>query len=352
MSSTHTTHAAQPKVGVLLLNIGSPDAPRALPVRRYLAEFLGDPRIVELPRWLWQPLLHGIVINVRAFRSARVYRRIWRAEGSPLVHFSERIAGGLERLLAERTDRRISVALAMRYGQPDIDRAFEGFHKAGVDRVLVLPLHPQYCASTVGSAFDGVTAALARRRWVPEFRFVSGYHDHPGYVAALAASVREHWREVGERRHLLLSFHSIPAAYARKGDPYPEQVNRTSELLARALGLDAGQWSVGFQSRFMAGRWLEPTTETMLDRLAATGVRRVSVISPVFPTDCLETLDDLVIRASAHFLRAGGERLDVVPALNDAPAHLEFLADLVQSQTSGWLASASGASAQVVRLAG
>ena len=197
----------------------------------------------------------------------------------------------------------------------------------------------------MGSAFDGVTAALMRRRSVPEFRFINGYHDHPGYIAALAASVREHWRGIGERRHLLMSFHSIPAAYARNGDPYPVQVQRTSELLARALGLEAGQWSVGFQSRFMAGRWLEPSTETMLGNLAVSGTRRVSVISPVFPTDCLETLDDLVIRASACFLRGGGERLDVVPALNDAPAHLGFLADLVQSQVSGWLTGASAASA-------
>jgi ferrochelatase len=338
------------RTGVLLVNIGSPDEPRPGAVRRYLAEFLGDPRIVELPRWLWQPLLQGIILNTRAFRSARVYGRVWRAEGAPLVHWSRQIAARLQERLDVRHSGAVTVALAMRYGQPDMASVLAELQQAGIGRVLVLPLHPQYCATTVGSAFDGLGQALARQRWIPEIRFINGYHDHQGYIAALADAVRRHWRETGGRRHLVLSYHSIPVAYARRGDPYPTQVRRTSELLSQALGLESNQWSMGFQSRFMAGQWLEPSTEGTLTGLAAAGVKQVSIMSPVFPTDCLETLDDLVIRAADHFRRSGGETLDVIPALNDSSAHVDFLADLVGQHMAGWLPAVGTAPAPVIRL--
>jgi ferrochelatase len=218
--------------------------------------------------------------------------------------------------------------------------------------VLVLPLHPQYCASTVASAFDGVALAWARMRRLPEQRLVNGYYDHPGYIRALAASVRDHWSRAGGQRHLLMSYHSIPLAYARRGDPYPEHVRETSGLLARELGLGSGEWSLGFQSRVLGGRWLEPATEAVLTSLAAGGVRRVSVISPVFPTDCLETLDDLVVQARIQFIRNGGDELDVVPALNDRDDHLDFLACLAEERCAGWFGPARGdGRASVVPLA-
>ncbi|HET7365348.1 MAG TPA: ferrochelatase [Burkholderiales bacterium] len=290
---------------ILLINLGTPAAPSAPAVRRYLAEFLADPRVVPLPRWLWLPLLHGVVLPLRAPQSAHKYAQIWMAEGSPLAVYTARMAA----LLAERLER--PVRYAMRYGAPAIASALSGL----VDPVVV-PLYPQYAASTTGSVLD----VLPRN--VPVVR---GFHDHPAYVAALAARVRRHWDERGRGLMLLMSFHGLPQRAA--GD-YERECRATAALLARALGLRDSEWRVTFQSRFGYARWLEPYTEQTMVDLARDGLRRVDVICPGFVADCLETLEEIGIRARQRFEDAGGESLELVPCLNDSPEWIGALAEI------------------------
>jgi ferrochelatase len=322
--------------GVLLANLGSPDAPTPAALRRYLAEFLADRRVVELPRLLWWPLLHGVILNLRPRRSARLYARVWTPEGAPLVAIGHRQAAAVAAALARRLDAPPRVALGMRYGKPSIRAALQELCDHGCARVLVLPLYPQYFAGTTGSTFDAVAAALVRRRRVPALRFVGDYHDDEAYVAALACSVRELWDREGEPERLLLSFHGIPARYARAGDPYPEQCRRTANLLAAALGLPYERWLLCFQSRFGREAWLEPYTDRTLQSWAANGVRRVDVVCPGFAADCLETLEEIAILNRQRFLAAGGERFRYIPALNDRPEHIEALAGLIVRELQGW----------------
>lgn len=322
--------------GVLLANMGSPDAPTPAALRRYLAEFLADRRVVELPRLLWWPVLHGIILNVRPRRSARLYARVWTPEGAPLLAIGRRQAAALAAALARRLDPPPHVALGMRYGTPSIRAALRELRDRDCTRVLVLPLYPQYFSGTTGSTFDAVAAALVRWRRVPALRFIGDYHDDDAYVSALARSVRELWDRDGEPERLLLSFHGIPKRYARAGDPYAEQCQRTANLLAGVLGLPYERWLVSFQSRFGREKWLEPYTDRTLQSWAAGGVRRVDVVCPGFAADCLETLEEIDMLNRRLFLAAGGERFRYIPALNDRPDHVEALADLVVRHLQGW----------------
>lgn len=322
--------------GLLITNLGSPEAPTAPALRRYLAEFLGDPRVVEIPRPVWWLVLHGIILNVRPPKSAKLYAKVWTPQGSPLLSIARRQADLLDAELGRRLDPPVHVALGMRYGTPSIRGALESLRDRGCTRILVLPLYPHYFSGTTGSTFDAVAATLTRWRRVPALRLVADYHDDEAYVAALARSVRELWEREGEPERLLLSFHGIPVRYQRAGDPYPEQCQRTANLLAAALGLPYERWLVSFQSRFGRERWLEPYTDKTLMAWGASGIKRVDVLCPGFSADCLETLEEIDRLNRGFFLRAGGERFRYIPALNERPDHIAMLADLALRNLQGW----------------
>mgnify|MGYP006288552819 CR=1 FL=1 len=331
-------HGSPECTGILLVNLGSPQAPTTSALRRYLAEFLWDRRVVEVPRPVWWLLLHGLILRTRPPRSARAYRGIWDrlGEGAPLLAVSRRQQEGIEDRLRERFAGPVATALAMRYGRPSIAEGLEELRRAGARRVLVLPLYPQYSGSTTASVFDAVTAELQGWRWVPELRFVHHYHREPGYLDALAASLREHWAEHGWPDRLILSFHGVPKRYLLAGDPYHCQCQTTARLLAERLELPEDFWRITFQSRFGRAEWLRPYTDETLEALPEAGAGTVDVVCPGFSADCLETLQEIDDENREVFLRAGGQHFRYVPALNDRPDHLDFLADLAVRHCRGW----------------
>ncbi len=335
MSNVQPVAGGRGRAGVLLLNLGTPSAPTAAAVRRYLAEFLWDPRVVEIPRPIWWLILNLVVLNVRPRRVAHAYRSIWTDEGSPLLAIARRQAAAVARKFGGADDA-LAVALGMRYGEPSTRAALEQLRSKDVRRLLVLPLYPQYSGATTGSAFDAVADTLKRWRWVPELRFVSDYHEDTGYVAALAASIREHRSAVHERRLLLFSFHGIPKRYSRRGDPYAEQCLSTARLVAAELGLGEGDWKVSFQSRFGREEWLRPYTDETLAQLPRQGLRSVDVVCPGFSADCLETLEEINVENRGRFIEAGGEAFHYIPCLNDDERHIAALGRIVAGQLAGW----------------
>lgn len=335
------THGQPGRIGVLVANLGTPDAPTPAAVRRYLAEFLGDPRVIELPRALWWPLLHGVILRVRPRRSAHAYRQIWTAAGSPLLAGTRALAEALRQRLTALLPVPPAVAVGMCYGNPSLPAALAELRAQQVRRLLVLPLYPQYSATTTAAVFDRVSAELRGWRWLPELRFVNDYYAEPGYIAALAATLAERGAGGNSASHLLFSFHGLPRRYRDAGDPYSCQCQMTARLVAERLALPAAAWSVAFQSRVGRQRWLEPYTEERLRELAAGGTREITVICPGFAVDCLETLEEIALRGSAAFLAAGGSRFDYVPALNDRPEHADALAALVTRHCRGWAEAGS-----------
>ncbi len=329
-------HLQVPRCGVLLVNLGSPDAPTPSAVRRFLAQFLSDRRVIELSPWLWRPILHGIVLRVRPRRVARNYQKIWSDEGSPLLVYSQRLAQRVGEALATQVPGPVSVAVAMTYGRPSVTQAVDRLLAEGVRRLLVVPLFPQYSATTTAAAHDAVARDLAQRRFLPELRWINHYHDEPDYIGALADSVTRHWDEHGRPKRLLMSFHGIPERYFAAGDPYSCHCNGTARLLAERLGLAAGDWELVFQSRFGREPWLRPYLDQRLGELAAAGVDDVQVICPGFAADCLETLEEIEEENRSLFLGAGGRRYGYIPALNDAPAQVELLAGLIRRHGQGW----------------
>ena len=324
------------RLGILLVNSGTPRAPEPRAVRAFLRRFLADPRVVELPRPLWLPLLYGVILPWRPVRVARKYRLIWSAGGSPLRELTERLRRELAAALAQRMLAPLSVEVGMLYSEPDVRAALRRLRDGGAQRLLVLPLFPQYCGATTGAVHDHVTAELRRWRALPDLQLIADYHDHPGYLEALRESVSAHWDTHGRTSHLLLSFHGIPERNCRQGDPYAERCHATARLLADELLLREGEWSVGFQSRFGAARWLKPYTRTVLAAMPARGVREVTVVCPGFAVDCLETLEEIDIENRATFMRAGGQRYEYVPALNARASHAQCLADLIAQRCQGW----------------
>lgn len=329
-------HDAPESLGVLVLNLGTPAAPTVPAVRRYLAEFLWDPRVVEIPRPIWWLILHGFILRVRPTRSARAYQAVWTEQGSPLLAIARRQAEGLQTRLNALLPGPVRVVLGMRYGSPSIPQALSELRTAHIRRLLVLPLYPQYSATTTASTFDAVTRELSRWRWIPELRIINQYHDEPAYIEALAASIREHWAAQGEPQRLLFSFHGIPKDYFLNGDPYHCQCHKTARLVCESLGLPAGRWSLAFQSRVGTKEWLMPYTDETLKTWGAQGVRSVQVISPGFSADCLETLEEIGVEDRDHFQAAGGGEYGYIPCLNDRPDHLAMLTGLVQRHTAGW----------------
>jgi ferrochelatase len=345
-------HERAPKVGVLLVNLGTPDAPTPAAVRRYLAQFLADPRVVEIPRLAWLPILYGFVLTTRPARSARKYAQIWSKDGSPLLLHSVKQRSLLQGLLGQRLRASglpsdlIQVELAMRYGNPDVAGAMERLKVAGCDRVLVLPLYPQYAASTTASALDAVHAHAQKTRRMPALRAIDSFHDDPAYIKALAQSVNDHWTKHGHPDFLVLSFHGLPRRALDLGDPYHCHCHKTARLLAQELGLDAKQCAVTFQSRFGKAQWLSPYTADALVALAREGKARVDVACPGFVADCLETLEEIAIEGRRTFLAAGGKEFHLIPCLNEHPLWIAALADLVLRNLQGWLAPPPDAQAR------
>jgi len=337
MTQAIHVHGSQDRTGVLLTNLGTPDAPDTQAVRRYLAEFLSDTRVIELSPWLWQPILHGIILRTRPRKSAAAYRRIWTDAGSPLLSISKQQAGRIDAALTRLLpDDAIVTALGMRYGTPSITSALAFLRAAGVRRLLVFPLYPQYSAATTGSTFDAVADALGNWRWVPELRFINHYHDDSAYVDALAESVRRHQAQHGAPDRLLISFHGLPRHYFLAGDPYFCHCQKTARLLAERLGLHTDQYAVSFQSRFGPREWLQPYTDKLLLQWAKGGIENVQVICPGFSADCLETLEEINMLNREQFLEHGGRQFSYIPALNDSPAHVEALTGIIGRHLSGW----------------
>ncbi len=328
---------SSPFLGVLLTNMGTPEAPTTPALRRYLAEFLWDPRIVEMPRPLWWLILHGRILRSRPQRSAQAYRSIWGEAGSPLLDTTLKQGESLQQQLDRRLPGITRVVVAMRYGEPSIRSGLEQLCSAGCERILVLPLYPQYSGTTTGSTFDAVAACLTRMRRVPELRFVAGYHDDAGYLQALATSIAQHWERRGSRpQRLLFSFHGIPHDSWTSGDPYPEQCHATARLVAQRLGLGEDAWQVAFQSRFGRARWVTPYTDETLESWGRAGVAAVDVVCPGFAADCLETLEEIAQENRQRFLEAGGGSYHYIPALNLRKDHIDALSNLVLRHLQGW----------------
>jgi ferrochelatase len=323
-------------LGVLLVNLGTPDSPSVADVRNFLKEFLWDPRVVELARPAWWLVLNLVILNTRPRRSARAYAKVWTDAGSPLMVISKRQHAALQETLDLRSDPSVKVALAMRYGKPSIATGLKELRDAGVQRVLVLPLYPQYSATTSAAIVDAVADELRGWRDVPELRFVKDYYRHPAYIRALADSVRRYRSEHGEPDKLLMSFHGIPQEYVDAGDPYAVQCEQTAQLLVQELGLPAERWQLSFQSRLGPKQWLQPYTDHTLQALAKEGVRNVHVICPGFSVDCLETLEEVAMENRDVFLEAGGEQYGYIECLNDQASHIQLFSELVLQHTQGW----------------
>jgi ferrochelatase len=320
---------SQPKTGVLLINLGTPDAPTAQALRRYLAEFLWDRRVVDLPRPLWWLILHGIILRTRPAKSAAAYKSVWREGGSPLLVISRQQQQKLQALLDEKAAGRYHVALGMRYGNPSIASALEELRNRDVEELIVLPLYPQNSCSTTGSSFDALAMAMQQHRFVPPQRFIADYHDHPLYIKALAETVRGAWQQHPQPDRLVISFHGTPRRFRDEGDLYYEQCQATARLLAAELGLADGQWLVSFQSRFGKEEWLKPYTDVTLQELPEQEVKSVDVICPGFSADCLETLEEIAKENRDYFLHSGGEQFHYIPALNAGQSHIELFAELI-----------------------
>ena len=330
-------HDQPVKAGVLLVNLGTPEAPTARAVRPYLAEFLSDRRVIELPRALWWLILHGVILRIRPKRSAHAYAQVWTAQGSPLRVASEALTRALHTELAQRRPQTPpAVALAMRYGKPSVLAQITALQRQGVRRLLVLPLYPQYSATSTGAVLDAVADTIKQLRWPPELRLINDYHSDAAHIDALAQSIEAWWAEHGRGEQLLMSFHGIPQRYLRAGDPYFCQCHATARLLRERLGLDENQALLSFQSRVGREPWLTPYTDKVVRELAADGVKRLDVVCPGFAVDCLETLEEIAMQNRDFFLQAGGQSLRYIPALNDAPTQINAMADLVLRHTQGW----------------
>jgi ferrochelatase len=327
------THGQASRTAIVYCNLGTPDAPTAAALRRYLAEFLSDPRVVEIPRFLWLLILHGIILRVRPAKSAQKYASIWTEEGSPLKVWSQRQADALHQ---KWSNRGVQVRLMMRYGSPAVAKVLDELKQEGVDRVLVIPAYPQYSATTTASVFDAVYTWALRTRRVPELRFVNNYHAHPGYIAALADVIQRHWQAHGRNELLVMSFHGVPARTLKLGDPYHCECHKTARLLGEALGLSKNEYKVCFQSRFGKAKWLEPYTEPTVRELARQGCRSVQIVCPGFVSDCLETLEEIALEVKAAFLEEGGEQFHYIECINDSPVWINAMHSLTMTHMSGW----------------
>ncbi len=315
------------KTGVLLANLGSPTAPTTGAVRRFLKAFLWDPRVVNLPRPLWWVILHFFVLPFRPRKSAKAYRKIWHEKGSPLIYLTRQLT---EQVADQLKARGVTTQYVMRYGEPSISQQLKAFQKAGIDHLIILPLYPQYSSTTTASIYDDVVKELNQWRHLPHIQFISDYHQHSQYIAALVASVEQSWRDFGKNDLLVMSFHGLPEQLTAWGDPYFYQCHKTAALLAEKLALDEHQWQIVFQSRFGKAQWLKPYCVDTLKALPEQGIKKIDVICPGFAVDCLETLEEMAIENKAVFLASGGEDYRYIPALNDSKNHVDAIVSLIE----------------------
>ncbi|HEY7774685.1 MAG TPA: ferrochelatase [Marinagarivorans sp.] len=329
------SHDQADKIGILITNLGTPDAPTTPALRRYLAEFLSDPRVVEVPRLIWKLILHGVILRIRPARSAKAYRGVWTDQGSPLAVHTQAQAEALAAHYGAKGGH-FEVAYAMRYGNPSIASVLENMLQKGVRKLVVLPLYPQYSGSTTGSTFDAIAADFCQRRWLPELRFVNQYCDKPAYIKAVADSIRQYWQNHERPQKLLFSYHGVPLKYLHNGDPYHCQCLKTSRLIADELGLAEGQFMTTFQSRFGREPWLQPYTDHTLKALGAQGIEHVQVVCPGFPADCLETIEEIGEENRDYFLAAGGKCFEYIPSLNSSDGHIAALTSIIDEQLAGW----------------
>jgi protoporphyrin/coproporphyrin ferrochelatase len=335
------SHGAPLKTGILLVNLGTPDEPTKSSVRKYLKEFLSDPRIVEIPKPIWWLILNLIILNVRPAKSAAKYATIWTKDGSPLRFYTERQAQMLRGYLGEQIKSPLVVVPAMRYGNPSIEAGIDKLKAEHCNNILVLPMYPQYAASTTASTFDKVAQVLMRKRNVPGIRFVRNFHDHPAFIKAVAENVKAHWMKIGRpdfaTDKLLMTFHGVPKFHLDKGDPYHCESHKSARLIAEALGLKKDDYVVTFQSRFGKAEWLQPYTDKTLEALGAKGVKRVDVICPGFAADCLETLEEIADEGKESFLHAGGKTFNYLSVANDTPAYVAALTTIAREHLGGWV---------------
>lgn len=344
-ASDRIEHSTPTSTGVLLVQLGTPDAPEPAAVRRYLAEFLADPRVVEIPAWAWWPVLHGVILRTRPRASAAKYARIWTDAGSPLAVYTQRQAAMLRGFVGER-GLDVEVAFAMRYGNPAIAQVLRELRDRNVKRLLVVPMYPQYAGSTTASVCDAIWRELSTWRDLPELRVVRAFHDFEPYLDALAQRIRTVWTHDGPPDKLVMSFHGVPRRTLERGDPYHCECLATGRLLAQRLGLGPERYAVTFQSRFGRAQWLQPYTAPTLEELGRSGVARVDVVCPGFVADCLETLEEIALEGRDAFLQAGGRDFRYIPCLNDAPEFIGALATLVERQCAGWPVARAGAQEQ------
>ncbi len=340
-SNNGFTHGQSDKIGVLVTNLGTPEAPTKKALRPYLKEFLSDPRVVEVPKVIWWFVLNGIILNFRPKRSAQAYSTVWTEEGSPLKTITKAQASALAARCKAQYGDNVIVEFAMRYGKPAITDVLDSMLANGVRKLVVLPLYPQYSASTTGSTFDAIAHDFTSRRWLPELRFVNHYNDRDSFITALANKVEAHWNEYGRADKLILSYHGIPKRYLMNGDPYHCECHKTSRLVAEKLGLSSDKYMTTFQSRFGREEWLTPYTDETLKSLPSKGVKAVQIMCPGFSADCLETIEEIGEENREYFMEAGGERYEYIDALNSDEEHIDVLFDIVQENLHGWTVEAN-----------
>ena len=326
LGNEHDISNRSDKTGVLLINLGSPERPVCPGLRKYLAEFLMDPRVIEIPKLLRLILVRGIIINVRSHKSAATYRQIWTEQGSPLLQNSQNLSNKVSELIGED----YHVEVAMRYGKPSILSKVKKLHEAGINKIITIPLYPQYSASTNGSTFDAVARALSRQRWVPNLVFVSDYYKYDSYIRSIGESIKAHWNENGRAQKLIMSFHGIPKKYVLKGDPYQAQCIDSANRIAEYLDLQEQDWMLVFQSRFGAQEWLQPYCDQTLKSLPKQGIKSIDIICPGFSADCLETLEEIEEENKEYFLESGGEQYSYIPCLNDSNDHAELMVEIIK----------------------
>ena len=328
-------HGKKDKIGILITNLGTPDKPNKKALKRYLKEFLSDPRVIEIPKFIWQTILRLLILNLRPQKSAKLYKTIWKKKNGPLLVMLEKQRRGIKKVLQNKL-KNIKIEIGMRYGNPSIKLGLENLRSKRCRKILVLPLYPQYCAATTGSTFDKVTEILRKWRWIPEIRFVNNYFEESMYIECLVKSIKESWKKSGKTQKLIFSYHGVPKKYLLKGDPYYCFCQKTTRLVAERMKLKKKDYITTFQSKFGPGDWLQPYTDKTLEELPKKGIKKIHILSPGFSSDCLETLEELEVQNKEKFFSSGGERYNYIKCLNDDPQHLKMLGFLILNHIKGW----------------
>ena len=328
-------HSSNENLGILITNLGTPEKPTKKKIRIFLKEFLSDPRVIEVPKLIWQIILRLIILNLRPQKVAKLYKSIWKKEGGPLLVMLEKQKRGIKKIL-QKNLKNVKVEIGMRYGNPNVKLGLEKLRKQRCRRILVLPLYPQYCAATTGSTFDKVTEVLRRWRWIPEIRFVNNYFENPLYINCLIKSIRDSWKKLGKSQKLIFSYHGIPKKYLLNGDPYHCFCQKTTRLVVEKMKLKKEEYITTFQSRFGPEEWLKPYTDKTLKELPSKGIKKIHILSPGFSSDCLETLEELEVENKENFISSGGKKYNYIKCLNDDPQHLNMFAMLILKHTRGW----------------